>query len=138
MTIISRGSIYLWKMYDFEDGEKPKDKYWLALSCVVNGNPIYAVLPTSQYEKHYKYKDDMLHDTVIIEVGECQYFPKRTVIDLKNIRKENPEKLKSAIEGSRFVYIGQIEEGIMERINDAIENAYTLPQQLIDDLFCDD
>ena len=80
----------------------------------------------------------MLHDTVIVEVGECQYFSKRTVIDLKNIRKENLEKLKNAIEGSKFVYIGQIEQGIMDRINDAIENAYTLPQQLIDDLLCND
>lgn len=138
MTIISRGSIYLWKMYDFEDGGESKDKYWLALSCVVNSNPTYAVLPTSQYEKHYIYRADMLHDTVIVEVGECQYFSKRTVIDLKNIRKENSEKLKSAIEGSKFVYIGQIEQEIMDRINDAIENAYTLPQQLIDDLLCDD
>jgi len=137
MTIISRGSIYLWKMYDFEDGGEPKDKYWLALTCIVNGSPIHAVLPTSQYDKHYKYNPDNCYDTVVIEVGECEYFSKKTVIDLKNIREENPDKLKSAIEGSRFFYVGQLEKTIMDRINDAIEDAYTLPSYLIDALTCD-
>lgn len=136
MTIISRGSVYLWKMYDFEDGGKAKDKYWLALTCVVNGSPIYAVLPTSQYDKHYKFNPDNCHDIVIIEVGECQYFPKKTVIDLKNIREENSIKLQNAIENARFTYIGQLEQNIMDRIADAIENAYTLPQALIETLTC--
>ncbi len=135
MIIISRGSIYLWKSYEFEDGTC-KDKYWISLTCTVNGVPVYAVLPTSQYDKHYKYNEQRCYDTVILEANESQFFPKKTVIDLKNIRKEDPILLKKAIKENRLSYIGQLEQEILERIKIEIENAYTLPQELIDDLTC--
>lgn len=136
MTIILRGSIYHWKSYQFEDGSF-KDKYWLALTCTINGKPIYAVLPTSQY-KHYKNNKVMLHDTVIIEDNESEYFSKKTIIDLKNIREENKSNLDKAISDGKFTYIGQLEQSIMDKIKEAITNAYTLPRQVIDNLTCDD
>lgn len=134
MTIIVRGSIYLWKSYNFEDGTS-KDKYWLALTCTINGNPIYGVLPTSQY-KHYKHDESRCYDTVIIEKNESEHFTKKTIIDLKNIRKENKSTLDDAINTGKFIYIGLLEESIMDKIKDTIENAYTLSQELIDDLTC--
>lgn len=136
MTIILRGSIYLWKSYNFEDGTT-KDKYWLALTCTVNGNPIYAVLPTSQY-KHYEHNESRCYDTIIIEENESTHFPKKTIIDLKNVRQENKSALDNAIQTNQFIYVGQLEEDIMNKIKNAIENAYTLPQQLIDNLTCEE
>ena len=61
LSSIARGSVFVWFDYVFEDGSK-KDKYIMTLNCnvkdsktnTVKTSRIYIVLPTSQYDKHYK------------------------------------------------------------------------------------
>jgi hypothetical protein len=130
---IVRFGVYHWRSFTFEDGTS-KDKFFIALNCQIGDKSITIVLPTSQVEK-YRAKGWLI-DTVVIEVGESSYFSKKTLIDLKNCKTYDRDNIEKA-EGQNMIrYLGLLEEPLRERIEDAIENAYTLAPHEIKRLLC--
>ena len=143
---IARGSVFVWFDYVFEDGSK-KDKYIITLNCnvkdsktnTVKTSRIYIVLPTSQYDKHYKDNPSNLLDTVVLEPLECRFFNKentKTVIDIKKIIFKELNSLKDAISKNNLKFLGLIEPIILKRIEDEIKNAFTISQENKDILLC--
>lgn len=146
LSSIARGSVFVWFDYAFEDGSK-KDKYIITLNCkvkdsitnTVKTSHIYIILPTSQYDKHYKDNPPNLLDTVILEPSECRFFNKedtKTVIDLKKIIFKEMDSLKEDISEKKLKFLGLIESIILKKIEDEIENAFTISQENKDILLC--
>jgi len=121
-TLILRFGVYHWKSFEFEDGTS-KDKYFIAFNCKLDDLEISIVLPTSQIEK---YTGTRLIDTVLVNRQESQYFSKDTLIDLKNIKVYEREKIEIALNGGKIQYLGILEKFLIKRIKDAITNAVTL------------
>jgi hypothetical protein len=134
-VLIVRGGIYHWQSFQFED-QTQRDKYFIALNCEIDSEPFWLVLPTSQYEKHYQGKPQRLVDTLVLEPLESQHFSKKTIIDLKNLKDVCPNELQNAIKQQKVSYVGLLEETILERLEQTIENALTLSPALIDQLLC--
>ena len=117
----------MWHEYPFEDdNDNSKDKFWITLNCEINGFPMNAVLPTSQYTNHYYTREENLIDTVIFEANESQFFYKKTIIDLKNIILEEEEQIREGIEQNFLKYLGELEPHLFQRIEKTIQNAITL------------
>ena len=124
---ITRGSIYFWKNYAFNENEEDnRNKYWITLNCKVNDFPINVVLPTSQNNNRYYSNQDNMIDTVVIEASESEYFSKKTIIDLKNITHESQDKIEEAWDLRYLQYCGNLEVDLLDRIEEAIRNAITI------------
>lgn len=135
--IIYRCTIFHWKDYQFSDTGEYKDKYWLTLNCKINEFPINIILPTSQYDNHHYSHDINLVDCVIIEKGESQYFNKeKTILDLKNVIKEDEYKIRTGYEEGFLVELGPLEDNLCSRLEKAIEDSDTLDEYEIDELLC--
>lgn len=130
-----RGGVYHWQAFQFEDKTK-RDKFFISLNCEIDSDPFWLVLPTSQYEKQYLNYSQRLIDTLVLEPDESQYFPRKTVIDLKNLKDVCPTELQQAINQQKVRYIGLLEIAILERLEQTIEKAFTLSPALIDQLLC--
>ncbi len=130
MLLICRFGIYHWEGFEFEDKSK-KDKYWIALSCKIAQKEFYAVLPTSKIEKHF-YKSD----TYTIKNGSSEYFTVDTLLDFNSIKITSKEKVEEAYKNSKFEYLGILEKEHQDKIEDTIQNSYTIPQNIIDTLLC--
>lgn len=131
-----QGAVYYWKSYRFEN-EQTQDKFCIILSCKIGNYPVYVVLPTSQFDKHYKNRQDRLIDTVIIKANECKYFTQPvTVVDLKQIRKEEEEEIDKAVKEGKLEYRGILEERIIRRIKTAVENSETVSGEVINAILC--
>ncbi len=146
LTSIARGSVFIWFDYIFDDGSK-NDKYVITLNCKVKDSKtntvktscIYIVLPTSQYDKHYKDNPSNLLDTVILKPSESRFFKKentKTVIDLKKIIFKEMDSFKEAINKKRLKFLGLIEPTILKKIEEEIDNAFTISQEDKDILLC--
>jgi len=133
--LIVRGGVYHWQAFQFED-QTQRDKFFISLNCEINSAPFWLVLPTSQYEKHYQGQPQRLVDTFVLEPLESQLFPKKTVIDMKNLKDVCPNELQNAINQQKVSYVGLLEKPILERLEQTIEQAYTLSPTLIDQLLC--
>lgn len=123
---IKRGSVYKWYEYPFEDNDTAKDKYWITLNCEINGFPMNAILPTSQWNNHYYLREENMIDTIVFEANESQFFNKKTIIDLKNIVLEEEEQVKEGIKENFLKYLGELETNLFQRIEKAIEYAITI------------
>ena len=124
---ITRGSIYYWIDYAFNENEEDnRNKYWITLNCTVNDFPINVVLPTYQGDNHYYNNQENMKDTVIIEANESEFFYKKTIIDLKKITHESNTKIEEAWNEGYLKYRGNLEEHLFLRIENAIRNAITL------------
>ena len=123
--LVYRFGVFHWQSFEFEDGTS-KDKYFIAFNCNISDMEISIVLPTSRIEK---YSGSRLIDTVLIKSGESQYFSKDTLIDLKNIKVYEKEKIENAINNGKVKYLGCLEDFLIERIEDAISGAVTLSQK---------
>lgn len=130
-----RGGVYHWQSFQFED-QTQRDKFFISLNCEIDSKPFWLVLPTSQYEKHYQGKPQRLVDTLVIEPLESQFFQKKTVIDLKNLKDVCPNELQNAINQQKVTYVGLLEKAILERLEQTIEHAFTLSPAFIDQLLC--
>lgn len=136
---ITRGSIYYWNDYSFNDNEiDNRDKFWITLNCEANGFPINVVLPTSQANGHYYSDTSNLIDTVVLEKDESQYFQKRTIIDLKNITHEHKDDIEEAWEAGYLQYLGELESQLFNRIEDGIRNAITISPIDKQEYLCED
>jgi len=134
-VLVVRGGVYHWQSYQFKD-KTQRDKFFISLNCKIDCEPFWLVLPTSQYEKQYQGSQKRLIDTLILEPHESQYFPKKTVIDLKNLKDVCPNELKNAINQQKINYIGLLEKPIFERLEQTIKQALTLSPILINQLLC--
>lgn len=143
---ITRGSVFVWFDYAFEDGGK-SHKYIITLNCkvkysttnTVKTSNIFIVLPTSKYKKHYENNNANLLDTVVLEPLESKYFKyddEKTVIDLKKVVFKEVDSIKEAIKDNRLKFLGLIEPAILEKIENEIENAFTISQEDKDRLLC--
>jgi len=134
-VLIVRGGVYHWRSFQFED-QTQRDKFFISLNCEIDSEPFWLVLPTSQYEKHYQGQPQRLVDTLVLEPLESQLFPKKTVIDLKNLKDVCPNALQNAINQQKVTYVGLLEEAILKRLEQTIEQALTLSPALIEQLLC--
>lgn len=134
-VLIVRGGVYHWQSFQFED-QTQRDKFFISLNCEINSEPFWLVLPTSQYKKHYQGQPQRLVDVLVLEPLESKLFPKKTVIDLKNLKDLCPNELLNAINQQKVTYVGLLEEAILERLEQIIEQAFTLSPTLIDQLLC--
>lgn len=141
---IARGSVFIWFEYTFEDGSK-KDKYIITLNCniknskinTVKNNHIYVVLTTSQFKKHYENNGDNMIDIVIVNKGECRFLKEeKTVIDLKKIILKETESFKKAIRDKKLKFLGLLEPDILKKIENEIEEAFTISSEYKDILLC--
>lgn len=122
-------------MYEFADGKSdPKNKFWLSLTCVYNDFPMYIVLPTSKTHKYVSGFPSL--DTVLIKMGESEHFDEDTIIDLKQLKKQDEKTLLEACDLGKFNYVGQLESVLLQRIEEAIDSAVTLSPEIIDILLC--
>jgi len=145
LSSIARGSVFVWYEYLFEDRSK-KDKFIITLNCntkdskvnTVKTSHIFIVLPTSQFAKHYYNNADNMLDTVILEPGECRFFEKKTIIDLKKVIFKEIDSFKAAIIDDRLKYLGLLEDDILKKIEDEIAEAFTISQEHKDILLCRD
>lgn len=134
-VLIVRGGVYHWQSFQFENLTR-RDKFFISLNCEIDSEPFWLVLPTSQYKKHYLGQPQHLVDTLILEPFESQLFSKKTVIDLKNLKDVCPNELQKAIKKQKVTYVGLLEKAILERLEQTIEQAFTLSPALIDQLLC--
>ncbi|MEO2065250.1 MAG: hypothetical protein ABGX17_01965 [Desulfurobacteriaceae bacterium] len=140
-VLIYRWGVYHWEDFRFKDGSS-KDKYWIALVCKVihpktgSEELIPSLIPTSQWEK-YKAHPRWLIDTVVLEPGESKFFPKRTILDLKNIQWVKEETVYHALKNRKLTYLGTLEESIIIRVEKAIREAETLSPKDIKILLCE-
>jgi len=124
---ITRGSIYHWTAYSFnEDEEDNRNKYWITLNCNPNDFPINIVLPTSQANGRYYSNPNNLIDTVVIEENESVFFHKKTIIDLKNITHEHQNDIEEAWNDGYLKLQGELESDLFDRIKEGIRNAVTI------------
>jgi len=96
---------------------------------------IPSLIPTSQWEK-YNSNPKWLIDTVVLEPGESKLFPKKTILDLKNIQWVSEESVLDALQQGKLTHKGILEENIRQKVEDAIRNAYTLSPREIKILLC--
>ena len=132
MIIIYRFGVYHWKSFKFEDNTS-KDKYFIALNCKINDIEISVVLPTSQIQK---YNSKRLIDTIFIKANESQFFTKDTIIDLKNIKIIDKNRLDNALQQNKINYLGKLEDNLIKRIETAIIEAITLSNIERNKLLC--
>ncbi|MBN2826207.1 MAG: hypothetical protein JXQ76_12830 [Campylobacterales bacterium] len=135
--IIHRASVFKWQDYTFGNGDS-KDKFWITLNCKINEFPINAILPTSKYDKRYYSKAQSLRDTIVLEANESQFFPRKTLIDLKNIIQQEESEVRDAFEDEYLVYLGELEESIMQKIETAIRNSEILEPFKISEYLCEE
>jgi hypothetical protein len=144
LSSIARGSVFIWFQYTFEDGSQ-KDKYIITLNCNIKNsnintfknNHIYAVLTTSKYKKHYENNSNNMIDVVIVNKDECRFFKEeKTVIDLKKIILKETENFEKAIQDNRLKFLGLLEPDIFKKIENEIEEAFTISSQDKDILLC--
>jgi hypothetical protein len=137
---IYRWGVYHWKDFRFPNGTS-KNKYWIALVCRVidpknnSEELIPSLIPTSQWEK-YQSHSQWLIDTVVLEPKESQFFPKKTVIDLKNIQWVKKDLIFKALEDKKLTHLGTLEKEVIQKIEEAIENSVTLSWKDIKILLC--
>ena len=132
LLIIQRFGVYHWESFLFSDGSS-KDKFFIALNCIIGDVEINLVLPTSQFETKYKNNSNYLRDTVVLSENESQFFIKKTVIDFKNIHQIKSNELKM----SNITYKGILESEICKRIEDIIKNSKLLSKKRIKELLCE-
>ena len=109
----------------------------LTLNCKINDFPISVILPTSKYGNHYYSNPINLKDCVIINQGESKYFnAEKTILDLKNIVKEEEYIIKEAYEDGFLIKLGPLEEHLCLRLEQAIKNSELLEQYVINELLC--
>ncbi|MEA1995771.1 MAG: type II toxin-antitoxin system PemK/MazF family toxin [Campylobacterota bacterium] len=131
-----QGAVYHWRNYRFEDNQI-QNKFCIILNHKIGNYPVYVVLPTSQFDKHYKNRQDRLIDTVIIKANECKYFTQPiTVVDLKQIRKEEKEEIDKTVKEGKLKYKGILEEETIKRIKTAVENSETVSGEVINAILC--
>jgi hypothetical protein len=134
---IERCTVFIWEDYTFQDTDEKRNKYWITLNCKINDFPINVILPTSKYGNHHYNNPINLKDCVIINKGESQYFnAEKTILDLKNIVKEEEYTIKEAYENQFLIKLGALEEHLCQRLEQAIEDSELLEQYLIDELLC--
>ena len=137
MLIIERCTVFIWEDYTFQDTGEERDKYWVTLNCKINDFPINVILPTSKYANHHYSNPINLRDCVIINRGESRHFQAdKTILDLKNIIKEEKWKIKYAYEDGFLRELGALEDGICKRIEKVIEDSELLEPYKIDELLC--
>ncbi len=141
MFLVYRWGVYHWTDFRFQDGSS-KNKFWIALVCKIidpkDGSEVKipSLIPTSQWEK-YENHPNRLIDTVILEPGESQFFPKKTILDLKNIQWVREKDLYIAIHTGRLTFKGTLEEDICRKVEHAIREAETLSPRDIRVLLCE-
>lgn len=134
---IERCTVFRWSDYTFQDTGEIKDKYWVTLNCKINDFPINVILPTSQFGNHYYQNPINLIDCIIINEGDSKYFTaEKTILDLKNIIKEEEFIIKEAYEEGYLVKLGPLEDTICHKIEYTIKNSDLLEQYVIDELLC--
>jgi len=134
---IERCTVFRWSDYTFQDIGEIKDKYWVTLNCKINDFPINVILPTSQFGNHYYQNPINLIDCIIINEGDSKYFTaEKTILDLKNIIKEEEFIIKEAYEEGYLVKLGPLEDTICHKIEYTIKNSDLLEQYVIDELLC--
>ena len=138
LLVVNRFGVYHWNDYTFNDDTSIKDKYWIALNCTINQKKYYAILPTSQYEKYNKQNKFILTDTIILNPSESEYFSKKTVLDLKNLKTNSIDEIRNAFELNKFKYLGVLEKEIQNSIINTIKNAETLSNKTIKILLCEE
>lgn len=69
-------------------------------------------------------------------MGESEHFYEDTIIDLKQLKKQDEKTLIEACDLGKFNYVGQLESILLKRIEDAIDSAVTLSPEIIDILLC--
>ena len=77
-------------------------------------------------------------DTIRIVPGESRFFSRETIIDLKNIQWNSEELINKAIQNEKLKYIGKLEDSIVKKIEQAIEEAETIPSKIKKFLLCSD
>lgn len=127
---LRRGSILLWKDYQFSDGNK-KDKLVLLLSDCVKNKCFVVVLPTSQIQ-HYVAGSREMVDTVAFPKGSSTFFKTDTIIDLKSVILVEVEKLVPHLRSKVAKKIGELDVSDWENICNVVTNAQTLPQRVIE------
>ena len=76
-------------------------------------------------------------DCVIINRSESKYFnADKTILDLKNIVKEEEWTIKNAYEDGFLVELGALEESICRKIEQTIADSELLEPYKIDELLC--
>lgn len=134
--LIDRCTVFKWEAYEFPTGEL-RDKFWLTLNCKLNDFPINIILPTSQHDNYYYSNSKHLIDCVIIEKNESEYFyADKTILDLKNIVREDEYKIREAFEDGFLVKCGALEPELCERLEKSIDESETLDSFFIDELLC--
>ena len=135
--IIERCTVFMWEDYTFSDTGEKRDKYWVTLNCKINDFPINVILPTSKYGNHHYSNPINIMDCVIINRGESKYFSAdKTILDLKNIVKEEEWSIKLAYEDGYLRELGALEDAICRRVEKTIEDSELLEPYKIDELLC--
>jgi len=139
--LIQRWGVYHWKVFRFKDGSM-RDKFCIALVCKTyipeneSLEEIPFILPTSQWEK-YERNPNWLVDTVILNPNESKFFPKKTILDLKNIQMVERKILKNAVKNGRLTFKGLLEEDICKKVEEGIKKAKTLSPLIKELLLCE-
>jgi len=134
---VERCTVFKWYDYTFHETGEIRDKYWITLNCKINDFPINVILPTSQYNNNYYTNPINLIDCIIINKGESQYFDaEKTILDLKNIIKEEKYTIEEAYQDKYLIRLGSLESDICSKIEDTIKNSDLLEQHIINKLLC--
>lgn len=127
---LKRGSILLWKNYEFSDGSK-KNKLVLLLSNCIKNKCFIVVLPTSQIQHYVEGSREMI-DTIAFPKGSSTFFKTDTIIDLKSVDPIKVQRLVPHLSSRAAQKIGELDEIDWEKIRAAVENAQTLSQRVIE------
>lgn len=136
---IKRFSVYYWKDYEFQDNNKERNKFIITLNCEANEFPLSIILPTSKDDEYFYSQPKNLIDCVLFDIGESEFFTykkNKTIVDLKNIYKEDKEFITAAHQENELIFKGILEVDLQNRIIQAIEDSITLDEYEIDKLLC--
>ena len=92
-----------------------------------------------QIENSKKYSDrcfpSLSYRALVFIIGKVFYL-RMEPLDLKNIKAYKKERIEDSIENGKITYLGRLEEEIINRLEESIENAVTLPSKDKKHLLC--
>lgn len=125
-----KGDVLRWDkfVFDPQSPKRVKDSYFILLSGRLGNGIFIAIRPTKEFD-FYRSRRNLI-DTIVLSARESRFFPKQTILDLKQLIPLNVEDIVEKF-GSAVKRLGRLEESVMIRLDSAVINAKTLQPDII-------
>jgi hypothetical protein len=126
---LQKCTLFYWRHFRFPDG-KVRNKYLLVLSKNPKESDLICVLPTSKTDDYGPSgrfgPEGARRDVLLIKQGECEHFPRNTILDFTSRTEITRNELKRAYVGRKAEIKGRLEDEIVKAIDGIIKDAYTI------------